>query len=75
MRKIKRYLLKRDNRQWEKKVSYDCRKKVADKRMRIKGRFIKKEDQQQLIKQKLWSQNNCKERVVEGKQANPKPDL
>jgi hypothetical protein len=25
-----------------KKISYDCRKKVADARLRIKGRFISK---------------------------------
>ena len=26
------------------KISYDCRKKVADSRLRIKGRFISKKD-------------------------------
>lgn len=41
--KIKHYLEKRKRRIWKKKVSYDCRKKVADKRLRIKGRFVTKE--------------------------------
>lgn len=27
-------------RKWRKKVSYDCRKKVADSRLRIKGKFV-----------------------------------
>jgi hypothetical protein len=27
---------------WKKRISYSCRKKVADKRLRIKGRFISK---------------------------------
>jgi len=38
--KIQKY--KNKKRVWEKKISYDCRKKVADSRMRIKGRFISK---------------------------------
>lgn len=41
--KIKRFLEKRKRRIWNKKVSYDCRKKVADKRLRIKGRFVTRE--------------------------------
>lgn len=41
--KIQKYLKKRENRIWRKKISYDCRKKVADKRLRIKGRFVTKQ--------------------------------
>jgi hypothetical protein len=38
--KIERY--KNKKRNWAKKISYDCRKRVADTRLRIKGRFISK---------------------------------
>jgi hypothetical protein len=41
--KIARYLEKRKRRNWHKKISYDCRKKVADHRLRVKGRFVTKE--------------------------------
>jgi len=39
-RKIERYLEKRKRRSWTKKISYDCRKRVADNRLRVKGRFV-----------------------------------
>ncbi|CAG9335809.1 unnamed protein product [Blepharisma stoltei] len=42
-KKIKKYLEKRQRRTWNKKISYDCRKRVADGRLRIKGRFVTKE--------------------------------
>lgn len=42
-KKIKKYLEKRQRRTWNKKISYDCRKRVADNRLRIKGRFVTKE--------------------------------
>ena len=32
-----------------KKVNYTVRKDCADKRLRIKGRFIKKEDQKDIL--------------------------
>ena len=41
--KIEKYQEKRKHRIWNKKTSYDCRKKVADKRLRIKGRFVTRE--------------------------------
>jgi len=41
--KIDKYLEKRKRRTWNKRVNYDCRKKVADNRLRIKGRFVTKD--------------------------------
>lgn len=43
--KIKKYLEKRQRRNWGKRISYDCRKRVADGRLRFKGRFIAKPSQ------------------------------
>lgn len=47
--KVKRYLDKRQKRIWMKKVSYSTRKDYAEKRIRIKGRFINKEDQKEIL--------------------------
>ena len=41
--KIKKFKERKINRIYQKKISYECRKIVADKRLRIKGRFISKE--------------------------------
>lgn len=41
--KIERFLEKRKRRIWAKKISYDCRKRVADNRLRVKGRFVTKQ--------------------------------
>lgn len=41
--KIAKYLEKRKKRTWRKRIYYDCRKKVADKRLRVKGRFVTKD--------------------------------
>jgi hypothetical protein len=41
--------MKRKKRNWIRKVYYDCRKKVADSRLRIKGRFITRVQAEQIL--------------------------
>lgn len=43
--RIERFLEKRSKRVWTKRVKYDVRKNFADSRIRVKGRFVKKEDE------------------------------
>jgi len=45
MLRIERFITKRRERVWEKVVKYDVRKSFADQRLRVKGRFVKKEDE------------------------------
>lgn len=47
-RKILRYLEKKRRRVYIKRISYDCRKRVADNRLRVKGRFISKKEEQDI---------------------------
>jgi len=44
--RIQRFNEKRHRRVWTKKVKYDVRKNFADSRLRVKGRFVKKEDEE-----------------------------
>lgn len=48
-RKVDKYLMKRKTRSWGRKISYDCRKRVADSRLRVKGRFVTKEQAFKLL--------------------------
>ena len=43
-----RFMAKRHKRIWTKRVKYDVRKNFADSRLRVKGRFVKKEDEELL---------------------------
>lgn len=44
---IARFQSKRSRRVWNKKIRYNCRKNLADRRMRVKGRFVKRGTEQQ----------------------------
>ncbi|GBG25061.1 Two-component response regulator-like APRR7 [Hondaea fermentalgiana] len=47
-RLIDKFLRKREKRIWRKRVKYNVRKNFADSRLRVKGRFVRKEDEEQL---------------------------
>lgn len=43
---IAKFNTKRSRRVWNKKIRYNCRKNLADRRMRVKGRFVKRSTEQ-----------------------------
>jgi hypothetical protein len=50
-RKVMLYREKRKRRVFSKRINYQCRKRVADQRIRVQGRFVAKKDAIDLIKQ------------------------
>uniref|UniRef100_A0A7R9YCS0 CCT domain-containing protein n=1 Tax=Pinguiococcus pyrenoidosus TaxID=172671 RepID=A0A7R9YCS0_9STRA len=46
---LRRFHEKRLRRVWSKKIRYNCRKTLADKRIRVKGRFVKKEELETML--------------------------
>eukprot|EP00522_Entomoneis_paludosa_P005146 CAMPEP_0172475620 /NCGR_PEP_ID=MMETSP1065-20121228/69964_1 /TAXON_ID=265537 /ORGANISM="Amphiprora paludosa, Strain CCMP125" /LENGTH=430 /DNA_ID=CAMNT_0013233831 /DNA_START=1078 /DNA_END=2370 /DNA_ORIENTATION=- len=48
---IARFNKKRQRRVWNKKIRYGCRKNLADRRLRVKGRFVKRSEQELLAKE------------------------
>jgi hypothetical protein len=51
--KVQKFLEKRKRRNFKKKISYMCRKKVADQRVRVKGRFVSKVQASALTETKI----------------------
>eukprot|EP01017_Pseudomicrothorax_dubius_P037827 TRINITY_DN5595_c0_g2_i4.p1 TRINITY_DN5595_c0_g2~~TRINITY_DN5595_c0_g2_i4.p1 ORF type:complete len:304 (-),score=78.26 TRINITY_DN5595_c0_g2_i4:144-1055(-) len=58
--KIERYKAKKRN--WLKKIEYNCRQKLAKKRLRIKGRFISRNDSERLVA--LYGQGQVQEDFI-----------
>jgi len=50
---IARFNRKRGRRVWNKKIRYNCRKSLADRRLRVKGRFVKRSEQAELARRLL----------------------
>ena len=48
-KKLERYLEKRTRRIWDRNVRYQCRKNIAVNRLRVRGRFISREEEMSLI--------------------------
>ena len=50
-KKIQIFREKKKKRTFSKRISYECRKRVAEQRIRVQGRFLAKKDAVELIKQ------------------------
>ncbi len=58
---IAKFHSKRTRRVWNKKIRYNCRKNLADRRMRVKGRFVKRAVEQENVQQKQLELDQEKE--------------
>ncbi|KAK9937507.1 hypothetical protein M0R45_014290 [Rubus argutus] len=54
--RIERYLKKRNQRNFNKTIKYACRKTLADRRVRVRGRFARNSSTEQLISEDLTHQ-------------------
>lgn len=65
--RINKFLAKRKRRIWKKRIKYDCRKKLADSRPRIKGRFVRRdegdEDSDDIEGEEGFA-NNCEDGIM-----------
>ncbi|CAN6442406.1 unnamed protein product [Victoria cruziana] len=54
--RIQRYRSKRNQRNFNKKITYACRKTLANSRPRVRGRFVRNEEQGENSTQNHWNQ-------------------
>lgn len=68
---IERFQRKRSRRVWNKKIRYNCRKSLADRRLRVKGRFVKRSEQEQLERE--LQEKSSTESAIENDQHDRNP--
>eukprot|EP00566_Odontella_aurita_P012369 CAMPEP_0113545104 /NCGR_PEP_ID=MMETSP0015_2-20120614/11077_1 /TAXON_ID=2838 /ORGANISM="Odontella" /LENGTH=489 /DNA_ID=CAMNT_0000445435 /DNA_START=322 /DNA_END=1791 /DNA_ORIENTATION=- /assembly_acc=CAM_ASM_000160 len=72
---IAKFNSKRSRRVWNKKIRYNCRKNLADRRMRVKGRFVKRSTEQAAqLKAQLEQQAEAANNKISGENISvPEP--
>ncbi|PRQ30577.1 putative transcription factor C2C2-CO-like family [Rosa chinensis] len=61
--RIERYLKKRNQRNFNKTIKYACRKTLADRRVRVRGRFARNSSNEQLINEDLTHQEMATKKI------------
>ncbi|XP_060170234.1 zinc finger protein CONSTANS-like [Lycium barbarum] len=59
--RIERYRSKRNQRNFNKKIKYECRKTLADSRPRIRGRFARNDEIERNPQNEYWNQSRLEE--------------
>ena len=73
---LSRFNDKRARRIWRKKIRYNCRKSLADSRLRVKGRFVKRSEQEQLgRRQRQQPHEEAEKRVSDEDDDDDMPDV
>ncbi|PIN06631.1 hypothetical protein CDL12_20809 [Handroanthus impetiginosus] len=52
--RIQRYRSKRNLRNFNKKIKYECRKSLADRRPRVRGRFVRNDEIEKIPQSRRW---------------------
>jgi hypothetical protein len=63
-KKLERYLAKRSRRVWDRNVRYQCRKNIAVNRLRVRGRFISREEEESLLNAGFTTTSDDMDEVV-----------